>query len=363
MKDMSIGFIGFGLIGGSIAKTIKRINKKTRIIAYNRTYPVLETARADGIADVICDAVDERFAHCDYIFLCMPVSYNVEFLKKIKPIIKRDCIVTDVGSVKSDVHMHVTSLGMEENFIGGHPMTGSEKTGYEHSSEYLLENTYYIITPSRNSRQEDVDSYYQLVKSLGAIPIILDYEEHDYMTAAVSHVPHVIASSLVNLVKHSDNKKETMRTIAAGGFKDLTRIASGSPVMWQQICLTNSVNICRVLEDYIQSLNEIITMLSSKSKEAVYAFFEEAAQYRDSIPSAKGLLEPVYELYCDIKDETGAIATISTSLAKNHISIKNIGIIHNREFEHGALHIEFYEETTLHNAILLLKEQNYTLFH
>ena len=363
MKNMNIGFIGLGLIGGSIAKTMKRINKRTKIIAYNRTYSVLEAAKADGTVDIICDTVDSRFADCDYIFLCMPVSYNVKFLQKIKYIIKKDCIITDVGSVKSDIHMHVSSLDLEENFIGGHPMTGSEKTGYENASDYLLENTYYIITPSEKSREEDTSSYYQLVKSLGAIPIILDYKEHDYMTATVSHVPHVIASSLVNLLKHSDNSDHTMRTIAAGGFKDLTRIASGSPVMWQQICLTNSDNICMVLKEYIHSLNEIISILSSRNEEAIFNFFKEAAQYRDSIPSAKGLLEPVYELYCNIKDETGAIATISTRLAKSNISIKNIGIIHNREFEHGALHIEFYDESSLHNAILLLKEQNYTLFH
>lgn len=363
MENQCIGFIGLGLIGGSIAKTIKKISPDTIIIAYNRTPSVLEAAQKDHIADIICNEVDDRFSQCDYIFLCLPVSLNAEFLKILKPIIKEHCIITDVGSVKTDIHAHASALDMDKNFIGGHPMTGSEKTGYQHSTDYLLENTYYIITPSVHSRQEDLEDYRTLVARLGAIPMLLDYKEHDYMTAAVSHLPHVIASSLVNLVRHADNEKETMKTIAAGGFRDVTRIAAGSPLMWQQICLTNSINICQVLDDYILQLQDARTLFAAKDADLILNFFEEAAHYRKMLPLNKGLTEPIYELYCDIHDETGAIAHLASSLAKHNISIKNIGIINNREFEHGALHIEFYKEEALRSAIELLQSEHYTIYH
>lgn len=362
IENSCFGFIGLGLIGGSIAKTIKRLYPKAKTVAYNRTQSALNKAVAEGVIDVGCDCVDHRFSVCDYIFLCMPVSYNVEMLSQLSSIARPDCILTDVGSVKSDIHRHVKKLGLETRFIGGHPMAGSDKTGYDHASDHLIENTYYVITPTPLSPQENVDNYYELVQSLGALPIILDYQEHDYMTASVSHVPHVIAAALVHLIKNSDNPRQTMKTIAAGGFRDMTRIASSSPVMWQQICLTNRDNICHVLDDYIQLLTLTRDSIQHGDAEAIYNFFDEAGQYRSSLSSNRGILSPVYELYCDINDESGAIATLAAALAANQISIKNIGIVHNREFENGVLHIEFYDKDALKSAEKLLITMDYVVY-
>lgn len=360
ISNKCFGFVGLGLIGGSIAKTIKRLYPSARIVAYNRTQSVLELAEKKHVVDVACEQVDSRFSQCDYIFLCMPVSYNVQYLGTLASIIKPDCVITDVGSVKADIHQHVSRLGLEKNFIGGHPMAGSDKTGYEYATDHLIENAYYIITPTSEISQESVDEYYEIVKQLGAIPMILDCNEHDYITAAVSHVPHVIASSLVNLVKHSDNPQQTMKQIAAGGFKDITRIASSSPVMWQHICMTNSKHVCEVLDDYIAILNNVRQQIAVRDESAIYDFFDEAMQYRSNLTSLKGIVPSVFELYCDINDEAGAIATIATSLAANNISIKNIGIVHNREYEQGVLHIEFYDKESLANAITLM-EQHYNI--
>lgn len=361
IKNTCFGFVGLGLIGGSIAKTIKRISPESKIIAYNRTTSILDLAKAEGIVDLACDKVDARFQECDYIFLCMPVSFNVEYLTVLADIKKESCIITDVGSVKTDIHKHVIRLGLEKCFIGGHPMAGSDKTGYEHATDHLIENAYYIITPTSQSGKEDVDNYYALVKQLGAIPMILDYNEHDYAAAAVSHVPHVIAYSLVNLVKNSDNPQQTMKHIAAGGFKDMTRIASSSPVMWQHICMTNQENVCKVLDNFIDILQNARTMITKHQDQEIYEFFDEAMQYRSNLSSSRGLVPSVYELYCDIHDEAGAIATLATSLAVNNISIKNIGIVHNREFENGVLHIEFYDREALSKAMELLERQKYTI--
>lgn len=362
IKNSCFGFVGLGLIGGSIAKTIKRLYPQAKTIAYNRTQSILELAVSEGIIDIGCETIDERFSQCDFIFLCMPVSFNVEMLSCLSSIAKPDCILTDVGSVKSDIHRHVKELGLENRFIGGHPMAGSDKTGYEHSSDHLIENAYYVITPTSVSNQNQIDDYYDLVKSLGALPIILDYQEHDYMTAAVSHVPHVIAAGLVHLIMNSDNPSQTMKTIAAGGFKDMTRIASSSPVMWQQICLTNKDNICQVLDDYITLLTEAKDMIIEANPDDLYSFFDEAGQYRSSLSSNRGIMASVFELYCDINDEAGAIATLATSLAANGISIKNIGIVHNREFENGVLHIEFYDQDALDDAEVLLEKLHYTMY-
>ncbi|WP_310604778.1 prephenate dehydrogenase [Anaerosporobacter sp.] len=367
MEDVTAGFIGFGLIGGSIARAMKLRLTNTHIIAFNyyqdRPNTNLEMALEDGTIDLISTDLAKDFCQCDIIFLCCPVLTNIQYLKELKSIIKPTCIITDVGSVKGNIHTAVQELNMNPYFIGGHPMAGSEKTGYAHSSAVILENAYYVLTPSEQVEQSKIDFLYNLVKTIGSLPLIIDADEHDDVVAAISHVPHLIASSLVNMVKQSDDPDEKMRLLAAGGFKDITRIASSSPIMWQNICLTNTKSIQKFLERYIATLTDFDKALSDCDETALYDFFETAREYRDNIPTKKvGMLKQVYEVYLDIFDETGAIATIATILASNNISIKNIGIIHNREFEEGVLRIEFYDEEASLAAVTLLEKYRYNIY-
>ncbi|BCN30370.1 prephenate dehydrogenase [Anaeromicropila herbilytica] len=367
MEDVTVGFIGFGLIGGSIARALKTLKMNYTIIAYNyhkdRRNSSLESALSDHIIDRIDTNISEAFKDCDIIFLCAPVLTNIKYLNELKDIIKPTCIITDVGSVKGNIHEAIATLEMEANFIGGHPMAGSEKTGYENSHARLLENAYYILTPTNQTTNDQLDFYYQLVKDIGALPLILDAKEHDDITACISHVPHIIASSLVNLVKDSDDEHEKMRLLAAGGFKDITRIASSSSVMWQNICLTNKESIEQFLSKYIESLIQFKQALEHSDEEYLYNAFESASEYRNNIPSnSSGMLQKSFEVFVDIIDEAGAIATIATILASNNINIKNIGILHNREHEEGVLRIEFYEESHSIKAITLLKKYRYTIY-
>lgn len=357
MRNLNIGFIGLGLIGGSIAKGIKRVYDNHKIIIYNRSENARNEAIADGIADIATDKVDSAFSDCDYIFLCTPVEHNITYLDLLKEIIKDTCIITDVGSVKGNIHKAVENKDMTGNFIGGHPMAGSEKTGYANSSEYLLENAYYVLTPTCDVSKERSMELYELVKSIGAIPIILDYNTHDYAVAAISHIPHIIASGLVNLVKDNDFPNETMKTLAAGGFKDITRIASSSPDMWQQICLTNSENICELIDKYAASLLDIKEAVQNKDSDYIYKLFEKSRDYRNSFSNtSRGPISKAYFIYCNIIDKSGAISAIAAILADNNISIKNIGIIHNREFEEGVLKIDFYSQEDSDKAKELLTD-------
>lgn len=363
----TIGFIGFGLIGGSIARALKRVNPEFQLCAYDyhKDHPSmdLKAALSDHVLDLVTTSLAEGLPECDLVFLCAPVLSNIEYLEQLKPYLKSSCILTDVGSVKGNIHKAVKDLDLEVQFIGGHPMTGSEKTGYQNSYALLLENAYYILTPTNKVSQEKVNILYNLVKKMGSLPILLDPKEHDEITAAISHVPHIIAAQLVNLVKESDDKAEKMRALAAGGFKDITRIASSSPIMWQDICLTNASDIKHSLDRYIESLRKVSDALDSMDGAYLYQMFDTAGEYRNSIPNKSfGLLKRTFEIFLDIMDEAGAIATIATLLASNQISIKNIGIIHNREFEEGVLRIEFYEEQAEEKAISLLGRYNYQIY-
>lgn len=363
MAPKKIGFLGLGLIGGSIARRLKKLHSDWTLIASSGHAETIAEAYHMGlIANAsMCDVTD--FADCDYIFLCMPVQKNIEYLRFLRGNIKKGCIITDVGSVKSDIHREVAALGMEHQFIGGHPMAGSEKTGLSSSRDSLLENAYYIITPTPRTTPEALADFTELTESLGAIPMVLDYELHDYATAAISHLPHVIAYNLVNLVRACDDSDETMKTIAAGGFKDITRIASSSPVMWENICLSNKKPLVRLIDTFIRMLSRTREDILAENGTALTDSFSAARDYRDSINiRGNGVLKPVYELYLDLLDEAGQIATVATILASNRLSIKNIGIIHNREFEGGVLRLEMYDRDSLDAAVALLQRHHYTIY-
>lgn len=363
MADLTVAFIGLGLIGGSIAKGLKRSVPDTKIMAYMRTKATLEQAKRDGIVDVILDGIDAQLSECDIIFLCTPVEYNGDYLSKIKPFLKDGSIVTDVGSTKTDIHETVSALHMEHCFVGGHPMAGSEKTGYESSSDHLLENAYYIITPTSHTPAAYIEHVSSVAETIGAIPLVLDYRKHDFIVAAISHLPHIVASSLVNLVHDSDDDQESMKRLAAGGFKDITRIASASPIMWEQICMTNHENISVILERYIHSLSQILEDVRSRASDSFYDLFESSKNYRNSFgDNFKGSVTPDYSFSIDVVDEPGAISIISAILSGQGISIKNIGISHNREHGEGALRITFYDESSMGDAWERLKKYNYTLF-
>ena len=358
----TIGFIGLGLIGGSIAKTIRKFHPDYRLIAFDKDRSALAEAVSLNVINGICDIDDEQLYNCDYLFLCAPVEFNVEYMEKIKDSLGKNCILTDVGSVKSVIHEKVTELGLEGRFIGGHPMAGSERSGFSNSSDHLLENAYYIITPGGEVALEKISDFTELIASLGAIPLVITAEEHDFITAGVSHLPHIVASALVNLVNLLDNDAQYMKMIAAGGFRDITRIASSSPVMWEQICLENQKNISTVLDEFIRMLIQIRCSIDNKEADNIFDMFASSKDYRDSIDIVDNSLIPrSYVLYIDVADEAGAIATIATILATEKVNIKNIGIIHNREFEDGVLKIEFYTDAALEQAKVLLTKRNYKI--
>lgn len=358
----TIGFFGLGLIGGSLAKALRRANPDLRILACSRSYDTLTQAISEGVIDEACAENDPRFSDCNYIFLCAPVEKNRRFLTSLKALVAQGCIISDVGSVKGAIAEEAISLGLSKQFIGGHPMAGSERTGLTNADAALFENAYYFLTPSPDVEDAKVEKLVALIKSIRALPIVTEASLHDYVVASVSHVPHIVAASLVNLVRTQDTEDELMKLVAAGGFRDITRIASSSPEMWEQICLSNGAPIARSLSYLIGMLDDLREKISSADGATIHEAFETAKDYRDSLlDSTRGALAKSFVLYIDLLDEAGGIATVTTLLAMNQINIKNIGIIHNREFEEGVLRIEFYDADALDLAETVLKKRNYTI--
>ena len=359
MKTKTIGFVGLGLIGGSIAKAILKIYPNTRILATASRESTIEAAFEERLIDNNGLLKLHQFGQCDVIFLCSPVKVNCDYLRKLKDIVKPDCIITDVGSVKGDITSVARELGITNQFIGGHPMTGSEMTGLEYSSAALLENAYYILTADSDMKRETLNEFTSYIKSLGAIPIQLTPEEHDEATATISHLPHVIAAALVNLVNDNDDERKICKTIAAGGFKDITRIASGSPTMWQHIFLSNKNAILKLIGDFKNELNEFENAIAQSNPDEIISLWTKAKDYRDSLTIPEKGQTRFFELYCDIDDKPGTLVGVLQLLANADISVKNIDIIHNREYEPGVLRIEFYSQDSLDKAKTVLTHNNY----
>lgn len=278
---MKIGFVGLGLIGGSIAKAIREIHPDYTIVAYDIYGKLLDVALVEKIIDKACYEIDDNFKNCDYIFLCAPVTSNEENLKTIISYCNDNTILTDVGSTKGNIHRALDAIGFDGVFIGGHPMAGSEKYGYDHADSTIIKGAYYVLTPGKNATKEQVDAYAELVSSLGLRPTVMDMDLHDTATGVISHIPHVISASLVHFLINHDNDKQTMKTLAAGGFRDVTRTASSSVKMWEDICLANNDIICKLLDDYIDELKDIRKTMASKDKAEIAKFFSDAKEYRD----------------------------------------------------------------------------------
>ena len=361
MNQLNLGFIGFGLIGGSIAKALKKRGADIRVLVYSRRQnPDLEAGVNEGIIDEIVYEIDDSFSSCDFIFLCAPVQRIIDLLPQVKAVASPDAIITDVGSVKGKICDAAVEAGLGKSFIGGHPMAGSEKTGYASSTDILLENAFYLLTPSSENNPGDVNRLRDLVSQTGATCVVLDPDEHDRITALISHIPHLVAVSLVNLARVNDDGEQTLKTFAAGGFRDITRIASSSPQMWEEICMLNADTIDKYLVEFEQMIRECREAIRSGDGGKIFDDFETAGEYRDSLPTkSSSLLGKTHELFVNIDDRAGAIATIATILSEGGLSIRNIGIIHNREFADGVLRIELTTANDAEQARELLAQNRY----
>ncbi len=358
----NVGFIGLGLIGGSIAKNIRKDFPDTNIVAYDPDDAAMQMAMADGTLNRTALTVDDSFATCQIIFLCAPTHYNISYVQQLKEIISPDCILTDVGSVKADICQAVDTLEMNHCFIGGHPMVGSERSGYHAATNRLLENAYYFICPTPQADCKKVEQFSSYIKALGALPITYSPEEHDHITAYISHIPHVIAASLVNLVSAADTNG-MYKKLAAGGFKDITRIASSSPTVWEHILTSNQTQVASGLREYICLLEQMLSYIEQTDGESIHDFFDGAMTYRDSVPNrTNGVIETHYECFIDIPDEPGTLYHVAKLLAEHRINIKNAGIANNREESEGALCLELYRAADLASSIRVLREAGYLVF-
>lgn len=281
--NLTFGFVGFGLIGGSVARCLRRLYPHCEILVMNRTASHAAMALEDGTADSVTEKIDGSFRKCDVIFICTPVARTEDYLKALAPLVKPEAILTDVGSVKEAVCRCAGGLGLESIFIGGHPMAGSERSGYCNSSADLLKNRPYVLTPFAGTPADKLAFMTELAKRMGSRVITLSPHEHDLAVAGISHLPHLAAASLVRTVMESETENKAMFALASSGFLDTTRIAASSSEMWEQIVQLNPEAVSRMLSLYIQSLEQLRDDIQKGDFEEVGKLFDTVRPYREAL--------------------------------------------------------------------------------
>jgi prephenate dehydrogenase len=365
MEIQKISILGLGLIGGSLAKAIGRSHPNHLIIGMDARQEYLDLALKEGVIHQCTTHPEKAVQGAHLIFLCTPVGIMPELLKKIADHIIKGAIITDVGSTKKNIVAAAQKyLPHDVFFVGGHPMTGTEYSGYKASIPHLFENAYYIITPHPSIPTGVVDYLTSFLSSIGAIPIVMDPLLHDEIVGCISHLPHIVAASLVNTVDEIEDSQHLIERLAAGGFRDITRIASSNPKMWKDISLANRQQLLNLLSAIIDNLAMFRKWLEYYNTEKIESYFLKAKKFRDNLPTLESLtLLPYHDLYIDVEDRPGIIGEIATLLGQHEINIKNLRIIHSREDEPGGcLVLSLSDGPSLKKAIQVLAEHNFKTY-
>lgn len=355
--------IGVGLIGGSVALAIKKEHNAC-VIGYDVNINNCKLAQKLGIIDDYTEKYEISAENADLIILSCPVEIAESYLEKLaKLTLKNDVLITDVGSTKVRIMEKAEFLfGSSNAYIGGHPMAGSHKIGPGSAKAHLFENAYYVLTPSQNANGR-VNQLKEWLKGTKANFIVMEPRQHDLVTGVVSHFPHIVAASLVRQVEGHASQDKNIQFLAAGGFRDITRIASSSPVMWRDIVQHNQSILLSLLEEWMSEMEDVKQLIEEGNGDRLFAYFDGAKQFRDSLPvRAKGAIKSFYDLYVDVLDKPGVISDITTILAKNAISITNIRIIEAREDVYGVLRISFQTEEDMELAKHSLENEGYETY-
>ncbi|ETT81142.1 prephenate dehydrogenase [Viridibacillus sp. FSL R5-0477] len=352
--------VGLGLIGGSIALALQK-SPNVRVIGFDANSDTLQSAKVLGVVQDVTKNPEETAKKVDIIIFATPVNATLEWMESLKSWeLPTATIVTDTGSTKSLIMEKAFEL--RENgitFIGGHPMAGSHKSGVLAAKPYLFENAYYMLTPLEGEDEEKINILQNLLQYTSAKLMRVSASEHDHMTSVVSHFPHIVAASLVHQLHAEGADNPITKMLAAGGFRDLTRIASSNPILWRDITMQNRQQIAGQLAEWQAEMKRVEDLLITGEATQIEDYFAKAKSVRDELPiSSQGAMYMTYDLYVDVPDYPGSIAEITAYLAEEQISITNIRIVETREDVFGILVVSFQNAEDRERAAACIQKRS-----
>lgn len=289
MSRPVVSIIGVGLIGGSFGMALKKRGLAGEVIGVGRNPGRLERAVELGALDSWTTDVQEGVSRADLVYVSTPVGMVVDFVKQAAAAVKPGCVITDAGSTKSEICAGAEKAVPEGvHFVGAHPMAGSETAGVEHADPDLFVGAAYVLTPTEKTDAGALALVRSLAEGIGSRIVVIDPAGHDRCVAVISHLPHLMAAALVALAERESKSNPQMLEMLAGSFRDMTRVASSSPVLWRDICISNSGAVVQAVRNFESIMKDAASFVESGNGEGFEEWFAAAKEVRDSLYLVNG---------------------------------------------------------------------------
>jgi prephenate dehydrogenase len=336
---MHVALLGTGLIGGSIGLALRRLPEVESILAYDINPAIADRAVERGAATGTSRSPEEAVAGADVVFIAAPVRTIPELAARAASSLKPGAVMTDVGSTKSRLVVEIEkSLPHGSTFIGGHPMAGTENDGIDAAEASLFEGSWWILTPTERVEASTYRFLHGLLGKLGAQVMALDPSRHDELMAVISHLPHLTATTLMNLAGDRGKEHAGLLSLAAGGFRDVTRVAASNPDIWLDICEENAEAIASVIRTFADQLLELGELVRAGKRSDLRERFLSAREARRDLPG-KRVSGELFELQIPIPDRPGVLAEVTTTVGNLGVNIEDLQISHAEEGGRGVLRL------------------------
>lgn len=279
-----LAVVGVGLIGGSLARVLREKGEVGEIVGIGRGAANLQRAVELGVIDRYEHDLKKGVLDADMVFLATPVCTIADIVAEIAPVLHNGAIVTDGGSVKEEITLCCEKLlSGGSHFVGGHPIAGTENSGVDASFSSLYKGKRCILTPTATTDSMALEKVVRMWELAGSEVVLMDPRKHDKVLAAISHLPHMVAYSLVNSVGDYDGCDENILKYSAGGFRDFTRIASSDPAMWRDIALQNRAALLEMMDFFAAHHAQLRSLVAESDGEGLERFFKRSRDHRESI--------------------------------------------------------------------------------
>jgi prephenate dehydrogenase len=356
----TVAILGLGLMGGSLGLSLTRLGY--RVIGWNRSPESTQEALRLGAITVPAASLEEAMNGAEVVFVGTTVETIPDIIKNCLPYAAPGTIFTDMGSIKERILERVMEfLPSTYYFVAAHPMTGSEQQGVNASDPFLYQNAAYIVIEDPRTPRIAIEKVVCVLADIGASVIRLSTaSEHDRIVAMVSHLPHLIAATLAKTAGTEEEMYPGTLNLAAGGFRDTTRVALSSSKIWEGILFENKAKVLEAINAFQNELAIFKSILEKDDHPNVKAFLDSARETRMQIPAKnKGFITLLYEMVVTVEDKPGAIEEILQHLSKAGLNIKDIEILRIREGDGGTVRIAFENSQAVDDAVQILIEQGF----
>lgn len=334
--DGPVAVVGVGLMGGSLGLALQARAGVTEVRGYDPNPDARAAALARGAITVACDTLQQAVDGARMVFVGAPVSVTADTARAVLHATSDDCVVSDVGSSKASV-LGALRADERERFIGGHPICGSERGGVDHAREDMFVGATYFLTPSEETRPELYERLHRVVGAIGARPSAIDASAHDRILALVSHLPHVVASSLIHQAAATvPHGREALRS-AGPSFVDLTRVAGANPPLWADILLSNADAVAAAIADQRDRLAEVEAAVRAGDRDWLHDFISVAADGRARLRETPQDVDAPWRVLIAMANRPGALSQIATALGHAHVNIEDMQLRSGAGEEQGFL--------------------------